>query len=433
MSNPMIAKSDTVALSISRRVTRLLDLAGGVAERSGIGWNRTTPEEPREPHKGGSRSCRRQFGVFGTMTGDNQREEARQAGDRLAAEHASDDPFAAAFEHTRMPMIITDPAQRDNPIIFSNEAFSRLTGYGREELIGQNCRILQGAETDGAAVAKVRAAIAAKESVAVDILNYRKDGSTFWNALFISPVWEADGRVRYFFASQLDFTGIKNREADLADARKAAEDEVALRTKQLEDALEAKTVLVHEVDHRVKNNLLTVASLLKLRAKKAKDSNVREALYSVLERIEAISAVQKALFTRDDVANFDVAEFAREIAIDMVSACGRKDIKLELELSPVLIPAPKASPLALITNEMIGDAMRRGLRDGGGLISVLVKRLNGHFVVQVTDDVEPVPMNPEEDEFSRMVLEASAKQLGATVERRKDGRQTTVRVELLVK
>lgn len=367
------------------------------------------------------------------MSENRSQSDARQAGERLLAEHSSDDPFAAAFKHTRMPMIITDPAQQDNPIIFSNEAFSRLTGYTREELLGQNCRIIQGPDTDPSSISKVRAAIVAEESVAVDILNYRKDGTTFWNALFISPVWETDGHVRYFFASQLDFTHMKDREAHLAEAKTNAEAEVAERTRDLEHAIEAKTVLVHEVDHRVKNNLLTMASLLKLKSKMSADSRVRNALSSVLERIEAISAVQKKLFTTDDVANFDVAEFAREIAIDMVSASGRSDIKLELDLSPVLIPAPKASPLALITNELIGDAMRRGLRDGGGSISILVKRLNGHFVIEVSDDVEPVPIDPEEDEFSRMILDASAKQLGASVERKTIGSRTMVRVELLVK
>lgn len=351
----------------------------------------------------------------------------------MLAEHAVGDPFADAFRHTRMPMIITDPAQRDNPIIFSNDAFSKLTGYGREELIGRNCRILQGPDTDPAAVSAIRRAIAAEESISVDLLNYRKDGSTFWNALFVSPVRSASGEVRYFFASQLDFTDIKNREVDLAAARTRAEAEVARRTAELEHALEAKTVLVHEVDHRVKNNLHSVASLLKLKSRMSENPAAKTVLASVLERIEAISTVQRKLFTMDDVANFDVAAFARDIAVDMVGASGRKDIKLDLHLSQVLIPAPKASPLALIVNELIGDAMRRGLRDGGGTISILVKRLNGHFVVEVSDDVEPVPVDPEEDGFSRMVLEASAKQLDASIDRKKDGTMTTVRVELPVK
>jgi PAS domain S-box-containing protein len=367
------------------------------------------------------------------MAENQSEQDARLAGDRLLAEHTSDDPFAAAFKHTRMPMIITDPSQRDNPIIFSNTAFSKLTGYTPEELVGKNCRLLQGPDTDPTAIAELRQAIDSEESISVDLLNYRKDGSTFWNALYVSPARDSSGKVRYFFASQLDFTHIKNREKELAEARGNAEAEVRTRTRELESAVESKTLLVHEVDHRVKNNLLTVASLLKLKTRSSKREFAKEALGSVLERIEALSMVQRKLFTTDDVGNFDVVEFARELAVDMVSASGRPDIKLELDLSPVLVPAPKASPLALIVNELIGDAMRRGLRDGGGLISVMVKRLNGHFVVEVSDDVEPVPVDPEEDGYSKLILEASAKQLGATVETSRAEKRTTVRVELLVK
>jgi PAS domain S-box-containing protein len=366
------------------------------------------------------------------MAENQSQQDARQAGDRLLAEHTSDDPFAAAFKHTRMPMIITDPSQRDNPIIFSNTAFSKLTGYTAEEIIGKNCRLLQGPDTNASAVAALRQAIDAEESISIDLLNYRKDGTTFWNALYVSPARDSSGKVRYFFASQLDFTHIKNREKELAEARVNAEAEVRTRTRELENAVESKTLLVHEVDHRVKNNLLTVASLLKLKTRTSTREFAKEALGSVLERIEALSLVQRKLFTTDDIGNFDVAEFARELAVDMVSASGRPDIKLELDLSSVLVPAPKASPLALIVNELIGDAMRRGLRDGGGLISVMVRRLNGHFVVEVSDDVEPVPVDQEEDGYSKLILEASAKQLGATVETSKADKRTTVRVELLV-
>src|ERR1700755_1865259 len=79
---------------------------------------------------------------------DQNRQNARSAGDRLVAGHVSEDPFAAAFKATRMPMIVTDPSQADNPIIFCNAAFLKLTGYSDDEVIGRNCRFLQGAETD---------------------------------------------------------------------------------------------------------------------------------------------------------------------------------------------------------------------------------------------------------------------------------------------
>lgn len=78
-----------------------------------------------------------------------------------------------------MPMLITDPHQDDNPIIFSNKAFSELTGYVPDELVGRNCRLLQGPETSGESVAKLRDAVQGEYDVSVDILNYRKDGSAF--------------------------------------------------------------------------------------------------------------------------------------------------------------------------------------------------------------------------------------------------------------
>ncbi len=363
---------------------------------------------------------------------DQYRTDARNAGDRLVAGHVSEDPFAAAFKATRMPMIVTDPNQSDNPIIFCNEAFRRLTGYRDDEIIGRNCRFLQGPETDNATIAKIREGIAAGHDVAVDILNYRKDGTTFWNAVFISPVRDEAGTIIYFFASQLDFTTVKSREADLAAARHEAEAEVAKNTATLKSALEARTLLVHEVDHRVKNNLLTMASIVKMQARITTDYRQRQTLMSVLNRIEALSTVQRKLFTLDDVSKFDISEFTKELVTDLVDATGRNDIRLSLDLSPLLVPAVKATPLSLIVNELVGDAVRRGLMDGGGDIHVVVKRLNGHFLIRVEDTSEPVEPDIESTELGRMLIEASALQLGAEIERTQDGRRTVVDVVLLV-
>ena len=363
---------------------------------------------------------------------DQNRRDARSAGDRLVAGHVSEDPFAAAFKATRMPMIVTDPSQPDNPIIFCNDAFRKLTGYSDDEIIGRNCRFLQGSETDRETVAKIRDSIVAGRDVAVDILNYRKDGSTFWNAVFISPVRDEAGSIIYFFASQVDFTTVKSREADLAAARHEAEGEVAKHTANLRAALEARTLLVHEVDHRVKNNLLTMASIVKMQARIATDDRQRKTLMSVLNRIEALSTVQRKLFTLDDVSKFDMSEFTRELVTDLVDATGRKDILLSLDLSPLLVPAVKATPLSLIVNELVGDAVRRGLSDGGGDIHVVVRRLNGHFLIRVEDTSEPVEPDRESAQLGKLLLEASALQLGADIQRKQDGRKTVVDVVLLV-
>ncbi|MGZ2383974.1 PAS domain-containing protein [Rhizobium brockwellii] len=363
---------------------------------------------------------------------DRYHKEARRAGDRLIARHVKEDPFAAAFKATRMPMIVTDPAQHDNPIIFCNAAFEKMTGYSNDELIGRNCRLLQGPETDRRSVGYIRDSVARGQDISVDILNYRKDGSTFWNALFISPVRDDEGRIIYFFASQLDFTTVKSREAELALARHQAEEAVARNMAELKSALLAKTLLIHEVDHRVKNNLLTMASIVKLQARFTQDTVKKQTLMSVLNRVEALSTVQRKLFTLDDIARFDVADFIRELVTDLVSGVGRNDIRLTLDLAPLLVPAVKATPLSLIVNELVVDAVNRGLSDGGGAIHVVVKRMHGHFVIRVEDTTTPVEPDAEAAEFGRLLLEASARQLAASVERKIEGDKTVVEVMLLI-
>ncbi len=131
-----------------------------------------------------------------------------------------DDIFFAAIEMTRMPMLVTDPRQPDNPIVFANRAFLSMTGYTPEEIMGTNCRFLQGPATDRASVAVLREAIESRTEVQIELLNYRKDGSTFWNALFISPVYNPAGELVYFFASQLDVSRRRDAEEGLAQAQK---------------------------------------------------------------------------------------------------------------------------------------------------------------------------------------------------------------------
>lgn len=130
------------------------------------------------------------------------------------------DVFFAAVEMTRMPMTVTDPRQPDNPIVFANQAFLNMTGYRADEIIGSNCRFLQGPETDRATLAELRRAIAERREHATEILNYRKDGYNFWNALFVSPIFDEAGELIYFFGSQLDVTRRREAEDALRQAQK---------------------------------------------------------------------------------------------------------------------------------------------------------------------------------------------------------------------
>lgn len=110
---------------------------------------------------------------------------------------------------------ISDNLQPDNPIVYANEGFERLTGYGREDVLGRNCRFLQGEQTEPNKIAEIRNSIHAEKPCSVEILNYRKDGSTFWNLLSITPIRNEKGQVTNFIGIQSDITKRKNFESAL--------------------------------------------------------------------------------------------------------------------------------------------------------------------------------------------------------------------------
>lgn len=105
-------------------------------------------------------------------------------------------------EERKRCLVISDASYPDMPIIFMSDQFEKHTGYEESEVIGRNCRFLQGPETDPETVQAIRDAIAAEREITVDILNYRKDGSKFWNRLRIRPIKREKGKARYFVGFQ---------------------------------------------------------------------------------------------------------------------------------------------------------------------------------------------------------------------------------------
>jgi len=120
-----------------------------------------------------------------------------------------------ALDEAPVGITITDPEQPDNPMVYVNDRFVEMTGYGREESLGVNCRFLQGSDTEEASVAQLREAIETQEPTSVELLNYRKDGTTFWNRVSIAPIRDPDGRVTEWVGFQEDITAFKEREAAL--------------------------------------------------------------------------------------------------------------------------------------------------------------------------------------------------------------------------
>jgi PAS domain S-box-containing protein len=132
-----------------------------------------------------------------------QVEEPDEADDRAAYLQALRERAVVATDIT---FTITDPRQPDNPLIWVNPSFTRITGYEAEEVVGRNCRFLQGPATDAVAVSEVREALAARRTVTTTLLNYRKDGTAFWNQLSVSPVFDGNGELVSFVGVQTDVT-----------------------------------------------------------------------------------------------------------------------------------------------------------------------------------------------------------------------------------
>lgn len=109
--------------------------------------------------------------------------------------------------------VVSDPDSLNNPLVYVNDPFLRLSGFSREEVLGQNCRFLQGPETHEDSIQSLRKQIASGDSIHTELLNYRKDGTPFWNELVIQPLRDENGILLFYIGLQLDVTNRKQTEA----------------------------------------------------------------------------------------------------------------------------------------------------------------------------------------------------------------------------
>lgn len=151
--------------------------------------------------------------------------------------------------------VLSDPRQPDCPIVHASPEFLALTGYSKEEVEGRNCRFLQGADTDAAEVARLGEAMTATppKPVTVTLLNYRKDGTPFWNALHIAPVRDAEGVLEYFIGVQLDVTQQQEQE------HKTVQQAAAAAPVDEHAAVPCKLALRHKMAHMTATGAVRVA------------------------------------------------------------------------------------------------------------------------------------------------------------------------------
>ncbi|MCJ8141176.1 PAS domain-containing protein [Falsirhodobacter halotolerans] len=346
--------------------------------------------------------------------------------DLLRYERGRGDPFAAAVRATRMPMLVTDPHQSDNPIVFVNEAFQTLTGYSRDECVGRNCRFLQGERTDPHAVGVLREAVRNGKDATVDILNYRKDGTSFWNALYISPVRNDDGEVAFFFASQLDISDRVAERQDIERQRNVIADEVEMRTSELKDALAAKTRLLDELDHRVKNNLAMIGSFLRLQARAVNDPKVRRMAEATMMRVDTLSAVHRHIYLDGQLLPLDVADFAQTLLTDFTRQKGQGRVRIRTEIEPSPVRAPVASTIGIVMGEIV-DGMISHTAATGGDVALHVKSTIGASVITLSTTAADFTLSSVDPDGLRGTLIARlSRSLDLTIVETRDDHRATV-------
>ena len=167
----------------------------------------------------------------------------------------------AAIDASTQGIAITDSNQPDNPAIYVNQGFTALTGYAADEVLGHNMRLLQGPDTDRAALEEMRRAIQDPRGFAAEVLNYRKDGTPFWNYLTFTPVRDASGRLTHFVSVSTDVTALKEAE----EAQRAQAEQLRGLNAQLAAVQETeRTRLARDLHDQVGQNMAALGINLAL-------------------------------------------------------------------------------------------------------------------------------------------------------------------------
>jgi PAS domain S-box-containing protein len=267
-------------------------------------------------------------------------------------------------------LVLTNPDLADNPIVYANAAFTRLTGYTIEAAVGRNCRFLQGPATEPDRVARLREAVAAGEDIAIEITNHRADGSAFLNRLTITPIRD-DGRLALFLGT------LSLADADIAETR-----------------LEAVQLRLAEVQHRVKNHLAMIVGMIRLQARQPEAADD----YTVLaRRVEAIQLLYEELSDTGVSSSFrdevPLGAYVSRIAAAVGHLDGGKGVRVNVIAEEVMVDAATAGRVGLLVSEILTNAFRHAFvgRDTG-LVETRVQRLSGGVIrIQVADDGAGLP------------------------------------------
>jgi hypothetical protein len=305
------------------------------------------------------------------------------------------DALAAAVSAAPTGVVISDPNQPDCPIIFANPAFHRITGFPPAEVIGRNCRFLQGPGTDPAAVARVREALAAARPLDIRLVNYRRDGKRFVNELHISPVHDAAGKLIYFMGIQHDVTErVRAEEA----ARRAQRAEVLARRAAERTSAEKSDFLAF-VSHEVRTPLNGVLGTLSLLLDTPLDAEQRayaetsrragETLLWTVNELLDLSRIEAGELELEELA-FEPGQPVREVLALQEAAAADKGLRLTASLDAALPPRILGDPRRLrqVLLNLVDNAVKF---TAAGAVEIKLVRASERLVVEVRDTGAGIP------------------------------------------
>lgn len=270
----------------------------------------------------------------------------------------------AAFSRSSIAMVLSNPHLDDNPLIYVNRAFELLTGYTAEMAIGRNCRFLQGEKTDEDDVARLRKAIDGGQDVSIVIDNHKADGTPFKNAVVITPLRDDDGEIEYFLGIQ----------RSLDDA-------------ETED-IERIEGLLTEIQHRVKNHLSMIVSLIRMQARERSAEGDFDALSRRVESLQLLYEEMNAARKRSNRDVIDLGAYLARVTNSIAHIDGRPGVRVNVDTEPMEAQIDKAVNIGLIVSELLTNALQHGFegRDSG-LVELTAQRVSSDSLrIIISDD-----------------------------------------------
>lgn len=271
-----------------------------------------------------------------------------------------------ALERIPFAIVITNPHIEDNPIVFVNSAFTRLTGYSAEVSVGRNCRFLQGEDTAPDDIDAIREGLKTGGEFAVELLNYKADGTPFRNHLFVSPLHDTDGELQYHIGLQRalgDGTGEKI-------------------TGGIDDAL-------REIHHRVKNHLSMVVGMIRMQARSQNPTSLENyaALARRIETLQFLYHEMTGAMGGPAGEMIALGAYVSRIASAIAYLDGREGLQLNLDLGPIKAPVDPAARVGLLVSELLTNAYQHAFEGRSeGFIEVSLHRQGDRILLAVTDD-----------------------------------------------